>query len=391
MSQSTTRKSVTLLDVARAAGISKTTASHALNGKGWVAPSTREAVLQLAKEMGFVADPLAQRLSNGRCQNTIGYFTLDLDLSGRTRQLQLIQAALSDLGYSVPIYAYGYRGCDKIEDQKVLMHALISQRPRAIVCNTAGVRPEAFEALRRFQDEGGIVVCYCYGAAADVPCDQVIYDEEDGTYLAARHLLELGHRDIGIFNVGQRVVSGSNLAGFTRALEEFSVPLHEEWLFRNEGVLRYEEEGELLAKLFMKMKHRPSGICLANDYAAVAFISTLYRAGINVPRDVSVVGDDNDPIAAHSIVPLTTVDYPLEDIARQVIGLLQSRLDGLYSGEPRQVAVRSKLVLRDSTAPPLANTLLDAPSKISLSSDTVVGVGLNGRAPNTKRRSVISC
>jgi DNA-binding LacI/PurR family transcriptional regulator len=77
---------VTLLDVARAAGISKTTASHALNGKRWVAPATSASVLQLARETVLVADPLAQRLSNGRCHNTVGYFTFDLDLSGRTRQ-----------------------------------------------------------------------------------------------------------------------------------------------------------------------------------------------------------------------------------------------------------------------------------------------------------------
>jgi DNA-binding LacI/PurR family transcriptional regulator len=264
------------------------------------------------------------------------------------------------------------------------MQALVSQRPRAIVCNTAGVRPETLEALRRFQNEGGIVVCYCYGEAVDVPCDQVIYDEEDGSYLAARHLLELGHRDIGIFNVGERVPSGSNRAGFSRALKEFGAPLHEEWLFRNEGVLRYEEEGELLAKQFMKLKSRPTALCLANDYAAVAFVSMLHRAGMQVPRDVSIVGDNNDPIAAHGMVPLTTVDYPLETIAQQVIDLLQSRLDGLYNGKPRQVPVRSKLVLRNSTAPPKMDALLDATSKMSLPSDTVVGVGLHGRAPNKK-------
>jgi DNA-binding LacI/PurR family transcriptional regulator len=195
-------------------------------------------------------------------------------------------------------------------------------------------------------------VCYCYGEAVDVPCDQVIYDEEDATYLATRHLLELGHRDIGIFNVGERVRSGPNRAGYVKAPEDFGAPLHEEWLFRNEGVLRYEEEGELLAKQFVNMKHRPSGLCLANDYAAVAFISTLHRAGLQVPRDVSVVGDNNDPIAAHGMVPLTTVEYPLETIARHVIDLLQSRLDGTYSGESLQVPVRSKLVLRDSTAAP---------------------------------------
>jgi DNA-binding LacI/PurR family transcriptional regulator len=350
--QPVARKSVTLLDVARVAGVSKTTASHALNGKGWVAPATRETVLRTAQEMGFVADPLAQRLSNGRCHNTVGYFTLDIDLSGRTRQMQLIHAALSDLGYSVPIYAYGYRGSGKVEDQKALMSALVAQRPRAIVCNTAGVQPEAFEALRRFQDEGGVVVCYCYGRSVEVPCDQVVYDEETSAYLAAMHLLELGHRHIGLFNVGERRPSGANLKGFTRALEEFGVPLHEEWLFRNEGVLRYEEEGEVLAKQILTMKKRPTALCLANDYAAVAFINTLQRAGVLVPRDMSVVGDDNDPIAAHGVVPLTTVHYPLEEIAQHVIDLLESRLNESYTEAARRVNVNGHLVMRESTAVP---------------------------------------
>jgi LacI family transcriptional regulator len=382
---------VTLLDVARAAGISKTTASHALNGKGWVAPATREAVLRTAQEMGFVADPLAQRLSNGRCHNTIGYFTLDIDLSGRTRQMQIIQAALSDLGFSVPIYAYGYRGCHKVEDQKALMNALIAQRTRAIVCNTSMVKQEVLSDLRRYQDEGGIVVCYCYGRTADVPCDQVIYDEEDGTYQAARHLLELGHREIGIFNVGERVPSGANRAGFTRALEEFGATLREEWLFRNEGVLRYEEEGELLAQQFLQLKNRPTAMCLANDYAAVAFISTLHRAGMQVPRDVSVVGDNNDPIAAHGVVPLTTVDYPLEDISREVINLLQSRLEGSYDGAPRRIEVRSKLVLRDSTAAPSIEPLFKEADSAVVPSTMDVDASPNRHVSKTTRRSVISC
>jgi hypothetical protein len=93
-------------------------------------------------------------------------------------------------------------------------------------------------------------------------------------------------------------------------------------------------------------------MCVANDYAAVAFINTIQRAGVLVPLDVSVVGDDNDPIAAHGVVPLTTIQYPLQEIAQAVIDLLESRLDGSYTGAPRHVVVNGHLVLRDSTAAP---------------------------------------
>lgn len=342
-------KKTTLLDVARAAGVSKTTASQALNGKGWVAPATREAVQRLAREMGYEADPLAQRLSNGRCAKTVGYFTLDLDLSGRTRQMQVIQAELSDRGFSVPIYAYGYRGCGDLQNQLALVKALLAQRPVAIVCNTSGVRPEVLEYLARFIDEGGIVVAYGYGVAANLPCDQVVFDEAHSTYLAARHLLDLGHRELGLFNVGQRVPEGAMLEGYVRALGEFGIDVKPEWLFRNEGILRYEEEGEVLAQHFLQMKNRPTGMVIANDYSAVAFVSTLMRAGIYVPRDVSVVGDDDHPIARHCIVPLTTVTYPLERIAQELVSCLTSRLDGNKQAA-QHIWVRGEFVERESAS-----------------------------------------
>jgi DNA-binding LacI/PurR family transcriptional regulator len=344
------KKAATLADVAREAGISKTTASHALSGKGWVSSKTRDAVLEAALRLGFEVDPLAQRLSVGRCPRTIGFYSLDIDLSGRTRQLQIIQAALNDLGFSVPIHAYGYRGSHLEQNQMDVMSTMLSQRPRAVVCNMSGVLPQVMARLERFQEEGGIVVCYGYGSARDITCDQVLFDEEHSTYLAARHLLELGHRDIGLFNVGQRVPATDTLLGFERALGEFGVDVRPEWLFGNEGVLRYEEEGVLLAEQFLRLKQRPTGMCVANDYAATAFVSTLVRAGVRVPEDVSVVGDDDDPIAPHGVVPLTTISQPIEPITVQVIQMLQERLETTFSGPPRTVIVQGELVLRRSTA-----------------------------------------
>lgn len=345
------KKAVTLADVARAAGISKTTASHALSGKGWVSPSTRETVLRLAGEMGFEIDPLAQRLSNGRCEKTIGIFTLDIDLSGRTRQLQIIQAQLNDMGYSVPIYAYGYSGRDALANQLELMNGLIAQRPRAIVCNTSGVRVEVLERLQKFVEEGGVAVCYGYSHLAPVGCDQVIYAEGESYYLAARHLIDLGHRDIGLFNVGYRKPARPFLTEVQRALSEVGAQTRDEWLFSNDGTRRYEEDGARLGDEFLALKNRPTAMIVANDYAAVAFMARAVRGGVSIPRDVSVVGHDDDAIAPYGVVPLTTVSSPIEDVTARVIERLNARLLRDYSGEPRLETVRGALVVRDSTAP----------------------------------------
>jgi LacI family transcriptional regulator len=350
MSTLTSKKSVTLADVALRAGISKTQASHALSGKGWVSPATREAVLKAAAEMGFRADPLARLLSNGRSETTIGFYTLDIDLSGRTRQLQNIQAELNDLGFNVPIYAYGYRGCGELKNQLELMRTLIAQRPRAIVCNTSGVRPEVFKELQNWVEEGGLLVCYGYSEIAPVGCDQVVQAESESYRIAARHLTALGHRDIGLFSVGRRRPNGQMLRAFEEALQEVGAKANEKWLFPNDGTRRYEEDGALLAQRFLKLRKKPSGMIISNDYAATAFISEVVRAGVLVPQQLSVVGHDDDAIAAYGVVPLTTVGIPIEAVSERVVELLTARLDGAQ-GAPQLEVLPGTLVHRQSTAP----------------------------------------
>jgi len=351
MSTNSNRKSVTLADVARVASTSKTTASHALSGKGWVSPSTRETVIRVAAELGFQADPVARLLSNGQSEKTIGVYTLDLDLSARTRQLQMLQAALNDQGYSVPIYAYGYRGRDVLANQMKLMDTLIAQRPRAIVCNTSGVRPEVMARLRRFVDDGGTAVCYGYEDSEPVGCDRVVYDEGHSFGLGIDHLVGLGHREIGLFNVGARRPEGEMVRLAAAALATVGGLLREEWLFPNDGTRRYEEDGALLAQRFLSLRERPTAMMIANDYAAAAFVAAVAQAGVRIPEELSVVGHDDDAIAPYAVVPLTTVSVPVEEIGVGVLALLERRLLQNFGGPAQRIDVAGRLVVRMSSGP----------------------------------------
>lgn len=343
------RKNITLADVAKAAGVSKTTASHALSGKGYVAASTRKMVVRVAQEMGFSVDPLAQILSNGRSEKTVGFFTLDLDLSSRTRQLQIIQAELNERGYEVPIHAYGYSGAAKVENQLALLNNLLAQRPRALVCNLSGVLSPVIERLRRYVDEGGIAVCYGYDEFAPIGCDQVMHDEPESWMVAARHLTGLGHRNIGAFNVGQRRLEGANLEAFARALSEVGAKINADWLFENDGTLRYEEDGARVGHEFLALRSRPTAMIVANDYAAAAFAATVVRGGVSIPGQLSLIGHDDDAIAPYAVVPLTTTAIAVEELAHRVVQLLLERIeDG--GASPRRVRLPSRLVVRQSTA-----------------------------------------
>ena len=189
----TTRKSVTLREVAALAGIDKATASRALNGKGYVSPQTRDAALKAAQALGFEPDLYAQRLAEGRSHQVIGLLPSN-DLGVLTQQAYFIEHRLDELDFEVQTHNVP-RWVSHFEERQIaLVNKVRRQRPGAIIVGSSFV-PGVLPELRLFRDEGGIVVSY--GAEIDLECDQVPFDDGHRAYIATRHLLELGHREIG--------------------------------------------------------------------------------------------------------------------------------------------------------------------------------------------------
>jgi LacI family purine nucleotide synthesis repressor len=131
------------------------------------------------------------------------------------------------------------------------------------------------------------------------------------------------------------------------------VPFRDEWFFRT-GT--YEHGGAEMAKRFLAMKERPTALTIVNDYVALAFMVEVMRAGVRIPEELSVVGHDNQPIAAYCPVPLTSMTQPTQKIAQTVVELLMQRLeedteDAFDGGAfaPREQIITGDLVLRNST------------------------------------------
>jgi DNA-binding LacI/PurR family transcriptional regulator len=346
------KKVPTITDVAAAAGVTTATVSFAFSGKRFVAPETRDLVLNAARQLGYSPNPHAVRLANGRVEDLIALFTLTLDQGVGTEKLLLIQRALHSAGYRAPIHGYDYHAASNPPEQVALMRDLRMQRPRAIVCAAAGVHPDALDELCRFADEGGLVVCLRYGDPIQIESDQVIFDDEDNSYRSTRHLLELGHRHLGFYKVGPERHEGPRYEGFRRALREFAVPYRQDWHFRGGDIALQEESGAAIAREWASLPalDRPTGLCIVNDRTAQGFVVEAFRLGLRVPEDVSVVGHDNQPPAAFGRVPLTTVSHPVVAMADSLVALLLDRLKGTYDGPPRCIVHRGELVIRESTA-----------------------------------------
>jgi len=340
-------KPLTIVDVARILGISKSTVSAAFTGNGNISGKRRNDVRQAALKLGYQPNPYARRLTRGQSDNTVALFASTLDSGVATRKLQLLQSLLSQRGFMAPIYAFSSSLQTKPEEQTAIIHYLRELRPRAIACNVTELNQKSVDELRLYQEEGGVVAAYDYPLALD--CDQVHFDREHNTYLAMRHLLELGHRNIGFALGLSHHSSDPRLQGLRRALKEFDVPLQEQWLHYTQKN-RHELAGAGLADFFLGQNKRPTAMCIVNDYITAGFVACVQKHDIRVPRDLSVISHDNMPIAEIGApISLTTISQPVDKIAKKVARQLLDRLDGTYAGPARQTKVRGALILREST------------------------------------------
>jgi DNA-binding LacI/PurR family transcriptional regulator len=348
----TMRKPTTLKDVAGALGMHKSTVSLALSGKGTISAETRRRVRQVAQELGYEPNLLAQRLAGSVDAATVYILSGVLDVGIATEKILLIQQELSAHGFEVPLYTWHSHSTseENSERQAAQVRGLCRQRPQAIVCAVQRLPNAILQELDAYQARGGVVISY--DIQVPYEWDQVVFDREENAYRAAKHLLDQGHRKIGLGMshlrepISPTDPQAHRLRGFQRALEEYDVAFRPEWLFHTST---YERGGAELAKQFLALDERPTALAIVNDYMAMALMNELTRAGIRLPDELSLIGHDNQPIAAYCPVPLTTLTQPTEAIAAAVVAQLRKRLNN-REAPAEQINMESALVERQSVA-----------------------------------------
>jgi DNA-binding LacI/PurR family transcriptional regulator len=319
-------------------------------------PETRKLVLDAARELNYSAHPHAQSLRR-KNSGEIVLVSENIDLGVMTRKLSLIQKGLSERGFNAPIYAYSHGDSDvKGANQDRLLASVTRVPPRAVACNVMTITERSREILLDLESRGTAVVCFDSDFDEGISevgsgLDQVIFDRVDNTYQAAKHLLELGHRDLGLMIFGNSPSSTDRLSGFRRALEEYGIEPREEWIFRGHipgSAAVPEFVGVKAAEYFAGLKRRPTGICVLNDLAALAFIGEIERAGLRVPQDMSVIGHDDIPLCEYAPLRLSSVSHPVDVIARTVVERITSRLED-ETLRPQKQWIRGVVRARDSS------------------------------------------
>ena len=294
----------TIYDVCREAGVSMATVSRVINGSERVRPKTRERVVSVMEQLGYKPSHIAQSLAS-KFTNSIGIQVSELTgsfygpmMSGNDEELH--KANKQGLITS---------GRSSEEREKHGIESLISRQCDALILHVEAVSDEYLLGLSKRNVPFVLLNRYIEEIA-----DQcIVLDDLHGGYIATKSQIELGHTDIAYISgplwKGDAI---QRLNGHKKALDEHGIPFDEELCvegdyFKESGIAAVES-------LLSKGKHFSAVVC-GNDEMAAGAIVTLRNAGLSVPRDISIVGYDDIDVANYLYPRLTTVKYPLKEMA----------------------------------------------------------------------------
>lgn len=302
---------VTIIDVARKAGVSPKTVSNVVNNRPVVRPATRERVQEVIRELEYRPSAAARSLVT-RTRRLIGFLLADIKNPAYPEMVEAIASQTHQNGFMLLLCNTGR---DPVEEDHYV-NLLIEQQVDGVIISSSGAEGRAAGILSR----RGIQVVLFNRHPKVFNENYVGVDNEGGGYSAAGYLLALGHTRIAFFR-GEPGSSTSEEreAGFRRALLENGVPMDDsQFIF---GDFRVGKSREAATALLTR-RDRPTAIFAANDVMAIAVMDVALRLGLRVPEDLAVVGFDDIPIASSSPIGLTTVRSDLRTMAEEATRLL---------------------------------------------------------------------
>ncbi len=329
---------VTMQQVAAEAGVSVSTVSKVINDRYGVASETSRVVTEVIERLGYEASLVARSLRNRRT-NVIGVLVADFEPFS-TEVLKGAADAIRGTGYELVAYSAGGRVDAHIGWERRYLSRVMG----TLVDGAVLVTPTITEV----QYEGPIVAVDPHTGPSDLPT--VTADNLGGARLGVDHLIELGHRRIGMVTGRPDLVSAQlREQGYRDSHAAAGIPVDERLLAA--GAFE-PEPARAAARSLLELPDPPTAIFAANDLSALATLEAAAELDIDVPGRLSVVGFDNIPESALAHPPLTTVQQPIRQMGREAITMLVTLITGDHVVEEVHVSLDTTLVVRRSTAAP---------------------------------------
>jgi DNA-binding LacI/PurR family transcriptional regulator len=329
-------------DIAKAAGVSQSTVSRVLNDTPTsvpIAADTRERVQEVAKRLGYRPNPLARGLRGARTM-LLGVIVREITDPFFSMAIEALSTEALARGYNVVLGSAHSKA-----DEAIALRAVLETRHCDAIVLLGDMRdePKFLEDLRASQTP---IIALWHGTELEgVPTVNI--DNRAGMVAAIDHLIDLGHRRIAF--IGGRPLGDirERRTAFYEHLEERGITVVEEYV---QNVINDPAGGDAALRTLVALDNPPTAVVCSTDHLATGVLHAAADLGLVVPRDLSVVGFDDIPMARFTVPSLTTVHMPVDEMTALAARLaMDEPEDGASGGVVESYVVTPSLVVREST------------------------------------------
>lgn len=333
-------RDITIFDVADEAGVSYSTVSRVVNNKSNVNPETRERVLRAMAQLGYVGNVPARSLAGGTSR-VVGLLVDHLNTSYMGEIIRGIDEALEAHNYNLMLYTTHRR--------KTKESAYVTKLTRNFADGLLLILPRNESAYLEtlHQRHFPHVLIDYQGYNQNVP--SIITTNRKGAYDAVSYLIGQGHRRIGfVTGTIEFGCAQERLAGYQTALRDHGIELDSDLICEGDFL---QPQGYRCTQQLLSLETPPTALFVSNDVMAFGAMEAARVHGLQIPTDLSIIGFDDIPQAAHVHPGLTTVRQPLEEMGRRAAELLL-RYIANPQAEVERIELPTELILRDSCQAP---------------------------------------
>jgi len=332
---------VTIKDIARELDLSYSSVSLALNGDTRIKKQTRERVELKAKEMGYQRNARARALVMNKSE-MIGFILPDIENPFFSSLIRGAEEIALKRGFNLVICNTNWN----TELESKHLNLVIERKIDGILlvsCNESNPTLEKVLSLK-------LPLVFVSSPYPEADANFVGTDSEHGGYLAAKHLLDLGHRKFVV--IGGRFNSEAiiqRFKGYKRALSEYNIPLKKSNIYSGDFSV---DSGYNNIKKILTDKHDFTAVLAFDDLLAIGVMNGLKESGLRIPYDISVIGFDNIEAASFKGIDLTTISMDKSGMGKLAVNILLDDLDCKYElCDKQKIVLDQELVIRKSTGP----------------------------------------
>lgn len=331
-------RSATIKDIAQALNVSISTVSRALRGQPDIHPDTKKAVLALAEQMDYCPNKAALTLAGGHTQ-TIGVLVPNLDYFFATAVKGIDEEALK-AGYTVMVC----QSNESYERELINTRRLHESRVDGFIMSISSETSNTAH-LQRLCSRG-VPFVFFDRDTADIIAPKVLLNNRQGGFLATDHLIRQGCRRIAFLGGPPGLsISSQRFEGYRAALEQHGYAIDPSLIIH----AAFSREQAYLSTIELLNKGlQPDGIFAVSDRMAIGAMLAIREKGLTMPRDIALVGFNNEPLTDLLIPSISSIDQPAFKMGKTAAQLLLSRLSG-HQCEFEDIRIEPRLIVRESS------------------------------------------